>query len=254
MYRSEEFVADVIQSLLSLNYENLAVVAIDDCSPDATLEIARSYAASDPRLVVEGNASRLGMIGNWNRVLERAYELFPDFEYFAWASDNDFREPSWASNLTQALEDNPGAALAYCRFGTIEQDGTRSAGPLSLALRITGHRRPLQASPRDHQGHACGARSCTDSTGAKRSSARETCRRCCFPTFCFSRTSLSTGRSCKFPRSSGTAACVEQADRVAGNALRCSRIRPSRPSCRSRCNTRCGCYGRWCSGNDARLE
>jgi glycosyltransferase involved in cell wall biosynthesis len=128
MYRSEEFVADVIQSLLSLDYDDLAVVAIDDCSPDATLEIARSYATSDPRLVVEGNASRLGMIGNWNRVLDRTYELFPDFEYFAWASDNDFREPSWASTLTQALEDNPGAALAYSRFGTIEQDGTRNAG------------------------------------------------------------------------------------------------------------------------------
>jgi hypothetical protein len=120
MYRSEEFVAEVIESILSLDYDDFAVVAIDDCSPDSTFETASRYAASDPRIVVEANPERLGMIGNWNRVLTRAYELHPDFEYFAWASDNDIREPAWISVLTSALEENPRAALAYSRFGTIE--------------------------------------------------------------------------------------------------------------------------------------
>jgi glycosyltransferase involved in cell wall biosynthesis len=126
IYRSEDLIADALQSLLALDYDNFSIVAVDDCSPDATLEIARRYAATEPRLVVERNAERLGMIGNWNRVLERAYELYPDFDYFAWASDNDVREPQWISRLVDALEADPRAALAYSRFGTIA-DGERVA-------------------------------------------------------------------------------------------------------------------------------
>ncbi len=116
MYCSEGCIADVIESLLSLDYENFAVIGIDDCSPDATFEVARTY-TSNPRLVVEANPERLGMIANWNRILDRAYELYPDFEFFAWASDNDLREPSWLSVLVRALEEDPNAALAYTRFG-----------------------------------------------------------------------------------------------------------------------------------------
>jgi glycosyltransferase involved in cell wall biosynthesis len=119
MYRSEEFVGAVLESLLALEGDRVAVIAVDDCSPDGTLEIARRFAAAEPRLVVEANPERLGMIGNWNRTLELAYELHPEFEYFAWASDNDLREPGWAAVLVRALEEDPRAALAYSRFGTI---------------------------------------------------------------------------------------------------------------------------------------
>ncbi|MDX6466250.1 MAG: hypothetical protein QOI27_1290, partial [Gaiellaceae bacterium] len=63
---------------------------------------------------------RLGMIGNWNTTLRRAYELHPDFAYFAFASDNDLRKPQWLADLTRALEEHPNAAIAYSRFGTTD--------------------------------------------------------------------------------------------------------------------------------------
>ncbi len=119
MYRSEDFVESVLESLLALEHESFAVIAVDDCSHDSTVEIARRFADADRRLTVEANAERLGMIGNWNRALELAYERHPGFEYFAWASDNDLREPAWIDVLVRALEDDPRAALAYSRFGTI---------------------------------------------------------------------------------------------------------------------------------------
>lgn len=120
MYGSERSIGDVLESLLALDYDDYAVVALDDCSLDRTLEIAQSYATRDERLVVEGNPQRLGMIGNWNRVLERAYALFPELEYYAWTSDNDLRDPAWISTLVHELEADPAAALAYSRFGMIE--------------------------------------------------------------------------------------------------------------------------------------
>lgn len=118
MYRAEEFIGPVLESLLSQDFAEFAVVAVDDASPDATVDAAKRYADRDSRLVVDRNPERLGMIANWNRALELAYERFPEFEYFAWASDNDLREPGWISTLVRALEDDPRAALAYSRFGT----------------------------------------------------------------------------------------------------------------------------------------
>lgn len=124
MYRSEEFVGPVLESLLAQDFDDLVVIAVDDCSPDATVEIAARHAASDPRIEIEQNPERVGMIPNWNRALELAYERYPEFEYFAWASDNDLREPTWVSEAVRALEEDPDAALAYTRLGTI-QDGER---------------------------------------------------------------------------------------------------------------------------------
>jgi hypothetical protein len=126
MYRSEETVGPVIESLLGQDLADLAVVATDDASPDGTLEVARRYAERDPRLIVEANPERLGMIGNWNRTLEIARERFPEFEYFAFASDNDLRDPEWASSLVRELEADPDAVLAYSRFGVIGSDGEKS--------------------------------------------------------------------------------------------------------------------------------
>jgi glycosyltransferase involved in cell wall biosynthesis len=117
-YNSEGFVAEVIESLLALRYDDFAIVAVDDCSSDSTCEITCSYADKDDRLAAERNLTRLGMIGNWNRALARAYELHPGFEYFAFASDNDLRHPGWLAALTEALEAEPSAAIAYSRFGT----------------------------------------------------------------------------------------------------------------------------------------
>ena len=126
MYRSEGTVGAVIESLLDQDFGDVAVVAVDDASPDGTLEIARRYAERDPRLVVEAAAQRRGMIGNWNRTLEIARERFPEFEYFAFASDNDLRDPQWASACVRELEADPDAVLAYSRFGVIGSDGEKT--------------------------------------------------------------------------------------------------------------------------------
>jgi glycosyltransferase involved in cell wall biosynthesis len=137
MYRSEGSVARAIGSLLMQDYEDFAIVAIDDCSPGRTLEIAKALARTDSRIVVEANAKRLGMIANWNRVLDRSRELHGEFDFFAWASDNDLREPSWLSALVRALDENPAAALAYTRLGTVD-GGTKTAPTAAPSLEARG--------------------------------------------------------------------------------------------------------------------
>ncbi|HXH33210.1 MAG TPA: glycosyltransferase family 2 protein [Plantibacter sp.] len=122
MYRSEDLVGATIESLLSQDYKDFVVLANDDCSPDATVNVAFGYASTDPRIIVGVNNERLGMIANWNKVLARARELYPDFEYFAWTSDNDLRDPNWLSVLVRTLDENPNGILAYSLFGTFDGD------------------------------------------------------------------------------------------------------------------------------------
>jgi glycosyltransferase involved in cell wall biosynthesis len=119
MYRSEHLVVEALDSLLAQSYDDFALVAIDDCSPDATYDVVNARFADDPRVTVEANNSRLGLCGNWNRVLERAVELHPDGEFFAWASDNDLHEPTWLTEAVKALDGSPDAVLAYSRAGKV---------------------------------------------------------------------------------------------------------------------------------------
>jgi glycosyltransferase involved in cell wall biosynthesis len=128
MYMSEGLVGEVLETLLAQDFPDFAIVAVDDCSDDRTVEVASTYAARDSRLTVESSPARLGMIRTWNRVLARAYALHPEFEFFAFASDNDPREPTWLSALIHELEQHPSAAIAYSRFGVI-RDGTKMPIP-----------------------------------------------------------------------------------------------------------------------------
>jgi glycosyltransferase involved in cell wall biosynthesis len=71
MHRSEALVGDVIESLLGQDFDDFAIVALDDGSDDGSVAVARRHAAQDPRMTVEANPKRQGMIRTWNRVLGR---------------------------------------------------------------------------------------------------------------------------------------------------------------------------------------
>jgi glycosyltransferase involved in cell wall biosynthesis len=143
MYRSEALIGEVLETLLAQDFQDFAIVAIDDGSDDGTVEVASSYAARDPRLSVESNPMRAGMIRTWNRVLARARELHPEFEFFAFASDNDPREATWLSVLIRELEQHPAAALAYSRFGVVK-DGTRIPFPEKWLFDTRDNADPLE--------------------------------------------------------------------------------------------------------------
>jgi glycosyltransferase involved in cell wall biosynthesis len=119
-FRSEDTVGATLDALLSLDYPDYAIVSVDDASPDRTYEIARGRALLDSRLDTAVNERRRGMVRNWNRIFERAVEIHPEHEYFAWASDNDARDSTWVTKLVGALDAHPEAVLAYSKFGLIE--------------------------------------------------------------------------------------------------------------------------------------
>jgi glycosyltransferase involved in cell wall biosynthesis len=65
-YNEEEHLAECIESVLAQTYQNWDYTIVNNCSTDKTLEIARHYAARDPRIHVHDNQQFLPMIANHN--------------------------------------------------------------------------------------------------------------------------------------------------------------------------------------------
>jgi glycosyltransferase involved in cell wall biosynthesis len=102
-----------IESILAQTYKDFALVLVDDCSTDETPEIAREYVALDPRVTYIRNEQRLGLIDNCQKAFAVAREMYPQAEYFAWASDHDLWHPRWLQQLVDTLDREPDVVLAY---------------------------------------------------------------------------------------------------------------------------------------------
>ncbi len=104
---------EAIESILGQTYADFALVLVDDCSTDETPAIAREYAAADARVTYVANETRLGLVDNACRAFEIARTMFPDAEYFAWASDHDLWHPRWLQSLVDVLDQDPNVVLTY---------------------------------------------------------------------------------------------------------------------------------------------
>ena len=66
VYNEEEHLAECIESVLGQTYQNWDYTIVNNCSTDRSLEIAREYAARDPRIRVHDNRQFLEMLPNHN--------------------------------------------------------------------------------------------------------------------------------------------------------------------------------------------
>ena len=101
--------------VLSQEGVDLEVVLCDDASTDGTLDLARRM--GDSRIRVHASAERAGIVGNWNRALERARG-----EYVAVVGQDDEVDPGWAAALVGLLERHPEGDLAFCRRRFVYDD------------------------------------------------------------------------------------------------------------------------------------
>lgn len=65
-FNSETTIAEAIESILSQTEADFEFIAINDGSTDASLEIVRSYAAKDSRIVVAGEGKNRGVVERLN--------------------------------------------------------------------------------------------------------------------------------------------------------------------------------------------
>ena len=69
-YNLAHFLSDCVNSILSQTYGDFEILILDDCSPDDTPEVARSF--RDDRVKYIRNEKNLGHISNYNKGISLA--------------------------------------------------------------------------------------------------------------------------------------------------------------------------------------
>ena len=89
-------------------YQDFEVLILDDCSPDNTPEVARSF--EDPRVRHIRNEPNLGHLRNYNKGIELAQG-----EYL-WliSADDRLRKPYTLERYVEVMEANPTVGFAFC--------------------------------------------------------------------------------------------------------------------------------------------
>lgn len=123
-YNHAHKLRDALDSILLQTAEHFRLIVSDDNSTDDTRRIAEEYAARDERIIYHRPERRLGYIGNARHCFELARQLFPQAEFFAWASDHDLWHPRWLEAMEQALDDQPDAVIACPLVQRIDADGS----------------------------------------------------------------------------------------------------------------------------------
>lgn len=147
-YTRPDVLPRTLESLLSQTYRDFALVIVDDHPSPETRAIIESYAREYPRVSYEANATRLGMVGNWRRVFERARQLYPRSEYFAWVSDHDVWHARWLQEMVAALDAHRDVVLAYPENLRMTADHGRMANKVFETFGMTSRGARIRKSAR----------------------------------------------------------------------------------------------------------
>ena len=114
-YNRPDKLSEVVECILSQTYYDLALVIVDDSPSGLGAPIAEKYARLDRRVHYERNPTRFGMVAAWRKCFELGRSLYPEGDYFAWASDHDIWHPRWTEELVAELDRHPDVVLTYSR-------------------------------------------------------------------------------------------------------------------------------------------
>ncbi len=118
-YNGEKHIRRALDSLLAQDYENFELIISDNASRDSTWAICEEYAARDKRIVLHQQGQNIGLMCNFQHVLDQAQGA-----YFMWAACDDFWLPSFVTAMSQELAAHPQASVCMCAVERVCEDGT----------------------------------------------------------------------------------------------------------------------------------
>jgi glycosyltransferase involved in cell wall biosynthesis len=107
-YKLGHLLAECVHSILSQSYEDFEILIMDDCSPDNTPEVAKSF--RDPRIRHVRNEPNLGHLRNYNKGIGLAKG-----EY-VWliSADDSLRSVRVLERFVYLLESCPNVGYVFC--------------------------------------------------------------------------------------------------------------------------------------------
>jgi len=123
VYNEEEYLGECIESVLRQTYQNWDYTIVNNCSTDRSLEIAREYAAMDPRIRIHNNEQFLKMLPNHNLAVK---QISPTSKYCKMILGDDWIFPECLEKMVAVAEQYPsvGVVSSYQLHGTV----VRAAG------------------------------------------------------------------------------------------------------------------------------
>jgi glycosyltransferase involved in cell wall biosynthesis len=107
-YNLAHLLPDCVRSILSQTYCDFEVIIMDDCSPDNTAEVAKSF--HDPRVRHVRNDRNLGVLGNQNEGIRLSRGKY------VWiiSADDYLRQPYILQRYVDLMEKHPQVGYAFC--------------------------------------------------------------------------------------------------------------------------------------------
>lgn len=122
-YNGEKFLKEQLDSIFNQTGCNVRLLARDDGSSDNTVQILREYSNLYPEQIdiVEGN--NFGWRKSFFKLLTMAKSKFSEFDYYAFADQDDIWMPNKLSTAIQKIETLPDGPNLYCSNLYYYKDG-----------------------------------------------------------------------------------------------------------------------------------
>ncbi len=118
VYNCEKYIVQTIESVLNQTYTNWEMILADDCSPDKSADIIKSFQKKDPRI----KYIRLSENGGAAKARNKALEISRG-RYIAYLDADDIWLPEKLARQIAFMEENH-AQFSCCDYEKIEADGT----------------------------------------------------------------------------------------------------------------------------------
>ena len=115
-YNVEKYVAKCLDSIINQTYDNLEIIAVEDCSTDNTYEILKEYLKKDKRIKLVKNKVNSGLSFSRNMGISEATG-----EYISFIDSDDYIDLNYYENLHNALIDND-ADIAICDIKAVLEE------------------------------------------------------------------------------------------------------------------------------------
>jgi hypothetical protein len=130
-YNREAYIGASIESVLGQTFGDFELLITDNCSTDATVDIAREFARRDGRIRVVVNETNLGQFGNRNRAAQLAHGQFLKYH-----DSDDVMYPHCLDVMVALLQSEPRAGFAL----STSRDWPGGPCPMLLTPRMSYQR------------------------------------------------------------------------------------------------------------------
>ncbi len=119
VYNGADYLEKCLSCLRDQTYRDIEVLIFDNCSEDATGEIAQRFCAEDARFRYHRHAENKGALRNFLEVLEAAQSPF-----FMWRAADDVSDLNYVEVLLTLLITHPDRDFAVPRILSVLPDGS----------------------------------------------------------------------------------------------------------------------------------